>query len=71
MIGGMKADTGFVQDVENSGQAAAKLGGETGAAGFAAGEAVHGAVEGEVTETQCFEKVEAMENGLSEGFEGV
>ncbi|MFM8793156.1 MAG: hypothetical protein ACKOFX_11975 [Solirubrobacterales bacterium] len=71
MVGGVETDAGFIQNIENSGEAAAELGGEAGAAGFAAGEGIHGAIEGEVSEPKLFEKGETMDDGLAQRIESV
>ncbi len=44
----VEADTGFVEDVEDTAEAGADLGGEADALAFSAGEGGGGAVEGEV-----------------------
>jgi len=71
VVGWVETDAGFIQDIENSGEAAAELGGEAGAAGFAAGEGIHGAIEGKVTEPKFFEEGEAMDDGLAQRIESV
>jgi len=71
VVGGVETDAGFIQNIKNPGEAAAELGGEAGAAGFAAGEGIHGAVEGEVPESKFFQKSEAMDDGLAQRIESV
>jgi hypothetical protein len=71
VVGRVKADAGLIQDIEHSGEAAAELGGKTGAAGFPAGESIHGAVEGEVTESEFFQEGEAMDGCLAQRIESV
>ena len=56
----MEADRGFVEDVEDAGEAAADLGGEADALCFAAGERAGAAVEGEVAEADFIEESEPL-----------
>ena len=44
VICGMKTDAGFIEYVEDSSEAAADLGGESGTAGFSSRESVHGTI---------------------------
>jgi hypothetical protein len=44
VIGGMKTDTGFIEYVEDSREAAADLGGKACTAGFPSRESVHGTI---------------------------
>lgn len=44
VIGGMKTDAGFIEYVEDSGEAAADLGGKACTAGFPSRESVHGTI---------------------------
>ena len=62
VVAGMKADGGFVEDVEDALEVGAKLRGEADALGFATGEGGGGAVELEVTESNLIEEVEALHN---------
>ncbi len=71
VVDGVKTDAGLVEDVKDAGKSSAELGGQAGTAGLASREGVHGAIEGEVTEPEFFEKSEAMENRLAEGVKGV
>ena len=41
----MKADAGFIEDIEDTGESTAQLGGQAGSAGFAPRKGVHAAVE--------------------------
>ena len=60
VIGGVKTDAGFIEYVEDSGEAAADLGGESGTAGFSSRKSVHGTIEGEVSETELLKKTETL-----------
>ena len=71
VVRGVEADARFIQDIENPGEAAAELGGQASAAGLAAGEGVHGAVEGEVAEPKFFQKGEALDDRLAQRIESV
>ena len=71
VIGGVEADTGFIEDIEDAGEAPADLGGESCAAGFSSRKSVHGAIEGEISETELLKKAEALKDGLAKGFEGM
>ena len=71
VIGGVEADTGFIEDIEDAGEAPADLGGESCAAGFSSRKSVHGAIEGEISETELLKKAEALEDGLAKGLEGM
>lgn len=59
-IAGVQADGGLVEDVDDSAQPRAELGGEFDALDFAAGEGAGGAVEVEVVEADIFEEGEAF-----------
>jgi hypothetical protein len=59
-VGGMEADGGFVEDVDDSAQPGTELGGELDALDFAAGESAGGAVKREVVEADVFEEGEAL-----------
>ena len=54
MIRRVKPDAGFVENVQDAGEATSELTGEAGTAGFPAGERVHGAIEGEITKSKFF-----------------
>jgi hypothetical protein len=71
MVGGMKADARFIEDIENTGESTTQLRGQAGPAGFAAGEGVHSAIEGEITQAEFLQKAQAMDHSLAEGIEGV
>ena len=60
VVAGMKANGGFVEDVEDALEVGAKLRGEADALGFATGEGGGGAVELEVTESDLIEEVEKL-----------
>ena len=62
VVAGMKADGGFVEDVEDALEIGAELRGEADALGLAAGESGGGAVELEVAESNLIEEVEALHN---------
>ena len=55
----VKSDTGFVEHVEDTGQAAADLRGQADALGLAAGKGAAFTIQGEVVESDLFEKGEA------------
>ena len=55
----VKSDTGFVEHVEDPGQAAADLRGQADALGLAAGKGAAFTIQGEVVESDLFEKGEA------------
>jgi len=71
VIGGVKTDAGFIEYVENPGQATADLSGEACTAGFPSRKSVHGTIEGEVSKTELLKKTETLEECFSKGFEGV
>ena len=58
----MEADGGFVEDVEDSAEFGADLGGEADALAFAAGEGGGAAVEGEVAEADGVEEFEPLDD---------
>ena len=60
VVAGMKANGGFVEDVEDALEVGAKLRGEADALGLAAGKSGGGAVELEVAESNLVEEVEAL-----------
>ena len=59
-VTGVKADGGFVQDVDDAGETATELGGQLDALRFAAGKCGGGAVEREVVQADVAEEVEAF-----------
>lgn len=71
VIGGVEADAGFIENIEYARETSTDLGGESGAPGFSARKSVHGAIEGEISETELLKKAEALEDSLAEGFEGM
>ena len=64
----VKADAGFVEDVEHARQAAADLAGEADALRFAARERAAGAIEVEVIEPDIVEEAEALDDLLQDAF---
>ena len=71
VIGGVKTDAGFIEYVEDPGQATADLSGEACTAGFPSRKSVHGTIEGEVSKTELLKKTETLEECFSKRFEGV
>jgi len=62
VVAGVKADGGFVEDVEDALEIGAELGGEADALGLATGEGGGGAVELEVAEADVVEEFETLED---------
>ena len=60
VVAGMKANGGFVEDVEDALEVGAELSGEADALGLAAGKSGGRAVELEVAESDLIEEVEAL-----------
>ena len=64
IIGGMQADRRFVADIEHTHQAAADLGGQADALGFAAGQGGGGAVERKIIQPHIPEEAQPGGNFL-------
>jgi hypothetical protein len=60
VVARVQADGRFVEDVEDTGEVGAELGGEADTLGFAAGKRVGGAVEREVTEADMVKELKAF-----------
>ena len=71
MIGWMKSDAGFVEDIKNPGQSPADLSRKAGPAGFTTRQGIHFAVERQVTEAQFFKNPQPMNHSLAEWFKGM
>ena len=60
IVTGMEPDGRLIENVEDAGEIGAELGGEANTLGFAAGEGVGGAVEGQVAEADLVHELETL-----------